>query len=373
MASEPGTLEQLVNAIAALFDPLRRNLVHDPLELLSELGISFPDVLAADPAFTNALETIAGSAAKMPDLLNQLTVAVAADDAGLKLKLDFDLIKLIRDLIDALTMVAGAIDAQKNSFPGLSPADVAQFAAELPKRLLDYLVVHQLERLPSLSAGLDFVGIIERTPLSAGSLDPFKPPFTLRQLHLGAIADFLKTPGKVLEDRYAWGAAGFDGRALLAKLEKLALELGLPAVYTDVGVPTLDVMFLEVQPKTDVVPPGLRMRLHSPLKADNAFSTQGEQWTFEFKSSMQAPVQSVLTLVPDGTVTVTPPSGTLQGETQHGLRHQDDTRRGCVHSPRRSGQEPSGVSEVLGHSALAARVGRGREYRPWHYRARSRD
>jgi hypothetical protein len=321
VASEPGTLEQLVGLIGSLFGPLRRDIEEgEPLQVLAELGIAFPDTLAADPAFSNAIDTIATTAGKIPALLGQLTDAIEGEDTGLKLKLDFDLIKLIRDLIDALATVASAIDAKKASFPGLSPAEVGQFAAELPKRLLDHLVIRQLEGLPSLAAGLDFAGILERTPGNVGSVDPLKPPFTRAQLHLAGISDFLKAPGKVLETKYGWGAGGFDGRTLLPKLEKLALELGLPALYTDAGVPTLDVMFLEIQPKTDLAPPGLRMRLHSPLKGGNTFNAEGEQWVMEFNSAVQAPVQSVLILQPDGTFAVTPPSGTLQGEIHAAFR-----------------------------------------------------
>ena len=33
-----------------------------------------------------------------------------------------------------------------------------------------------------------------------------------------------------MENLYSWGTNGFDGRNLLQKLERLALELGLPAV-----------------------------------------------------------------------------------------------------------------------------------------------
>lgn len=321
MASEPGTLEQLVSAIASIFNPLRTHVEEgEPLQLLAELGIAFPASLATDPAFASAIDTIASAAGKLPEMVASLTAAIESDDHGTALKLDFDLIKQIRDLIDAVDTVANAIDAQQASFPGLTPAEVANFAAELPKRLLDYLVIHQLEGLPSLAAGLDFVGILDRTEQNAGSVNPLKPPFTRRQLHLGGISDLLKSPGTVLQARYGWGAPGFDGRALLPKLEKLALELGLPAIYTDAGVPTLDIVFLEIQPKTDVSPPGLRMRLHSMLKSGNTFTVEGEQWALEFGSDVQVPVQSVLTLQPDGTFTISSPSAAVQGQVHASFR-----------------------------------------------------
>lgn len=314
MAGQPGTFEQLLSALATTFRPLRDHIDEgDILLLFGELGIEFPDALASDPAFANALTTIANAARNLPTLVGSLTASVDASNQGATLQADAGLVTTIRDLIVSFKTVAGAIDAQKGALPGLTPAEVSAFATALPKRLLEYLIVRQVEGLPSLSAGLDLAGVLERVDLQVGSVDPLRPPFTRRSLHLGAIADALKAPGDLLKTKFGWGAAGFDGRALLQKLERLALENGLPAVYTDVGVPTLDVMFLEIQPKTDIAPPGLRIRLHSTLKDASGFTAEGDLWSFTFKNEVDLPVGSVLVLRPDGTFDLTPPSGQLQG------------------------------------------------------------
>src|SRR5262249_11844772 len=152
------------------------------------------------------------------------------------------------------------------------------------------------------------------TEQNVGSLDPLKPPFTRRELNLGALSNFLQKPGDVLQAKYGWGAGGFDGRALLQKVEKLALEMNLPAVYTATGTPTLDFMFLELQPKTDIAPPGIVLRLQSPLKANNTFKLESPLWVLEFGNDVKPPVGATLTLKPDGSFAIGSPSTSVQGK-----------------------------------------------------------
>ncbi len=327
MATEPGTLEQLARALAGIFTPLRLRVEDGTvLELLAELGIEFPDALAADPAFTNALTNLATVSGALPDQVEALLAAIEADDQVQAVTVTIAIIQAVRELIVDTSTVADAIEAQQGSFPGLPPGDVAAFAGTLPKRLLDYLLIIQVEEgLRPLAAGLDFIGVFERSPGNVGSTDPLRPPFLKRELRLGGIPDFLTSPSEVVKTRYGWGTPGFDGRALLQTLERLALELGLPAVYTDGAIPILDLMFLEIQPKTDISPPGLRLRLHSTLKAGDAFTIEGERWAFDFAAGVQAPVESVLVLATDGSFTLKPPSpGPLEGEVLVGFRTKPD-------------------------------------------------
>jgi hypothetical protein len=317
VADEPDTLEQLVSLLAGLFTPLRAHIEDGTtLQLVAELGIEFPDSLASDPAFTNALTTIASGATNLPALVDSLIAAVDSDDHGAALQIAIDLIKIVRDLIVSAAAVATAIDAKKATFPGLTPTEVEAFAADFPKRLVDYLIIRQVEdAMAPASATLDFIGVFERTEQNVGSTNPLKPPFIKRDLNLRGITDFITSPGAVLEAKYGWGAPGFDGRALLHKLETLANELGLPAVYTDTPTPTLDVMFLEVQPKTDVSPPGLRLRVHSMLKGGDTFTVDDPQWSMTFGSEVVVPVDAVLVVQPNGSFELTPPaaSGQVQG------------------------------------------------------------
>lgn len=309
MPTQPGTLELLVQALGRIFDPLRQRIEDGKLlELVAELGIEFPDSLASDQSFTNALSNLVDIAHDLPGLISSIIVAIEAENYGQVTQLSVDMINKVKEIVVDIETISNVIDAKKGAFPGLTPAEVEAFAEALPKRLLDYLMIRQIEdAMAPAAAGLDFIGVFQRTEENVGSTNPLKPPFTKRELNLSGISDFLNNPGDVMENLYGWGSAGFNGRALLKKLEKLALELGLPAVYTDTPTPTLDVMFLEIQPQPMTPVPGLRLRLHSTLKVGDALTIEDEQWAFDFANSVEAPVQAVLTVSPDGDFVFTPP------------------------------------------------------------------
>ncbi|MDF0645215.1 MAG: hypothetical protein P0111_14385 [Nitrospira sp.] len=320
MPGEPGTIDNLVSGLAGVFSPLREHIEDGTtLDLLAELGIQFPNSLTSDPGFSNAVQSISAALVSLPELTRSLSAAVEADDQATAVQAAFQIIKRIADLIAGFTTVANAIKA--NSYPGLAPADVNAFADALPKRLVEYLVIRQTEdALPVAAASLDFIGVFSRTRNNVGSPDPTKPPFTKRELHLGAISDLFKSPGDLLRAKYGWGNPGFDGRDLLRKLETLSLEMGLPALYTDGPVPTLDLVFLEIQPKTDVSPPGLRVAVHEPLKGASTFTTGGPEWSLEFATEAQAAVAAALILQSDGSFAITSPSAPVQGTMQATFR-----------------------------------------------------
>jgi uncharacterized protein DUF6603 len=307
--TQPGTLEQLAQALGKIFDPLRQRIEDGQLlELVAELGIDFPDSLVSDQSFTNALSNFVDIAQDLPGLISSIIAAIEAENYGQVTQLSVDMINKVKDLVVDIETISNVIDAKKGTFPGLTPAEVEAFAEALPKRLLDYLMIRQIEdAMAPAAAGLDFIGVFQRTEENVGSTNPLKPPFTKRELNLSGISDFLNKPGDVMQNLYGWGSAGFNGRALLQKLEKLALELGLPAVYTDTPTPTLDVMFLEIQPQPMTQVPGLRLRLHSTLKVGDTLTIEEDQWAFDFSSSVEAPVEAVLTVSPDGDFVFTPP------------------------------------------------------------------
>src|SRR5690606_29967522 len=215
-----------------IFTPLRE-AVEDGrvLELFAELGITFPPSLAGDAAFANAFSDIVSIAKDFPEDIAALARAVADEDTGPILELTPGVLSDVKDLIVDIDTVAATIEAKKATFPGLTPAEVSAFASALPGRLFDYLVIRQFEdNLPSVAAALDFVGVFERSRENVGSADPLRPPFVRRELNLAGITAFLKSPGEVLRSRYGWGEAGFDGKVLLRTLERLALDLNLPAL-----------------------------------------------------------------------------------------------------------------------------------------------
>jgi hypothetical protein len=315
MASETGPLQELLTALAKAFEPLRQAIDEgDVLTLFAELGLEFPDELAADPGFSASIDAIGALLNALPEQVEALAAAIEAEDAGAIFSATVALVDSIRLAVTAFDGLAGAIDARKNSLPGLTPQDVEDFAAGLPKRLIDYVVIRQAETgVPSIGAALDFIGVFDRVEKNTGSVDPLKPPYVERGINPRGAIDFLKSPGDVLRDRYDWGAAGFDGSLLFAKLEKLAQEMGVPALFTPAPVPTLDLLLVSATPRSDVSPPGIELALAEPIKAGNSFTVSGEAWEFVFAADAEIDVGSTMLVKPNGDVAVSPPSGDVTG------------------------------------------------------------
>ena len=316
MNNQPGTLELIASEIAKIFAPLEETINSGQvLQLFAELGIQFPESLATDTNFSNALSGLATLAGTLPQLIVDLSQAVSTEDYSTIVQKLVELSSKFKSLIDNFETVADTIAAQRNSLPGLTPSEVEDFASSLPARLADYLLIHYVEdNMPPLAVMLDFIGIFERTEKNVGSTNPLKPSYIERKLNGGNITAFLQSPSDQLETLYGWGSNSFDGKVLLPKLEKLALELGLPALYTEVGTPTLDVMFLEVQPKTDVDPRGIILLLTAVLKAGQTFTLKRDQWELEFGAEIAAPLGSSLIIQPNANLVFEPPSGEISGE-----------------------------------------------------------
>lgn len=316
MSGSPGTIEVIAGEIAKVFIPLEERIKSGQvLRLMAELGIQFPQSLASNSGFSSALSGLAGIAGELPNIAANLAKAIKDDDYAALTKALVDLATRFKNIIDHFDTVATAIDAQKNSLPGLNPSDVADFASALPGRLADYLLIRYVEDgLAPLAVTLDFFGIFKRTPKNVGSTDPNKPPYLERELVGGNISEFLKSPPALLQNLYGWGGNSFDGKTLLKKMERLALELGLPAVYTETGVPTLDLMFLEIKPKTDINPKGLILLVTALLKAGKTFTLENDPWKLEFGAELEAPVDAALTIQPNGTLSLKPPAGDISGE-----------------------------------------------------------
>ena len=315
MTARPGSLQELLTALTKILQPLEEAIVSDDvLVLLAELGIEFPSELADDPGVASAIDNIGSLIATLPDKVEVLDAALDSEDFAAIASVTVELIDAIRRAIHYFDTLASAIDARKNSLPGLTPQEVTDFVTGLPRRLIDYLVIRQAETgLPAVGVALDFIGLFDRVEKNVGSTNPLKPAYIERSINVGGAFDFLASPSDVLKNRYQWGAAGFDGSILFAKAEKLALELGLPAIYTPAPTPTLDLMFLTLEPRTDLSPPGIQIDLNEPLKAGTELKIPGDSWELVFAADAQIDVGSIARVTPAGDVSITPPAGELAG------------------------------------------------------------
>lgn len=312
-----GTLERVAISLARLLAPLEERMqAGEARLLLAELGLQFPPTLDANSSFRNALQTSATNLRELLPLIGQLIDKIKAEDIGGTISKGTELFTKVKNAVDGFTALANAV---KNAgpFPGITPTELNTFATELPGRLLDYIIIRNLEGIKGAAEALDFIGAVERIPRNVGSADPAKPPFTERKLRVDQLMNFLKGPGEHLKTLYQWGNPGFDGVALLSKSQKLLNSAGVPAIF-DQGVvpPVLDLAVFEVLPKLDVNPKGIIVRLSDEIRVDKSRPFTQDDFKVEVAFNGELKAATSLTIQPNGNLTFKPPTGTMAGRTE---------------------------------------------------------
>ena len=314
MPEPPGTLEKIAKGLAHLVDPLGDRLAAGEIRfLLAELGLQFPPSLETNAAFTNATKAAAQSVQQMRPLVAQLIAAIAANNVPQILARAIELGNAIRIVVEQIGNAANTLKAAGAGM-GIPPAELNQFADELPGRLLEYLVVRRLEAVPGLAEAVEFTGGLERTEHPA--VDSQHPAFTTRRLQIDDLTKFVQNPLEQLKNRYQWGAPGFNGTMLLQTVQRLLSKAGVPSVLDTSGpLPVLDALVFEITPKTDVNPPGLLITIADTIAIDNAAPFKQDDWELRFVQNAQLAVGAQLVLQPNDGVTFVPPSGQVQGDT----------------------------------------------------------
>ena len=312
MAGTSGTLETIGEALAAIFRPIEDRLrAGDVRLLLAELGLSFPAAIDADAGLSSAMQSAVQRIQDIPPIIAALESAIQSDNTAQIVAKGLELANAVLTLVKAVEQVANAVKALAGT--GIPAAELNQFASELPGRIIDYLIVRNLEGIPGAAESLDLIGIVERTKVPA--VDAQHPAFTRRKLHLDQLTAFLSSPLNQLKALYQWGDPAFTGLPLLQKMANLLAGAGVPAVLDTSGpVPALDFIFVEVTPKLDIDPKGLLIKVIQPLGADTAQPFVQDDWQLQTQLNLQLVTGLQLILQPNDGVTLMPPSGTVQGD-----------------------------------------------------------
>ncbi len=216
--------------------------------------------------------------------------------------------------MEGIDQLAGGIKTLSGP-SGIPASDLNAFAAELPQKLFDYLLITNLESLPWVVETLELAGIASRKIQNAGSVDPAQPPYLERVFHLDKLGSFLKSPIAQLEQLYDWGLSSFDGSKLLPVLERVLQNAHAPAILdTSVTPPVLDIMIGEIKANTDVDPPGLEFRLVDNMKVVGAPSFAQDDWRIEAVIQNELQVNSRILVEPDGKVSLIPPAPVSSGK-----------------------------------------------------------
>ena len=316
MAEQNGTLESIALALTTLIRPLEDRLSSGQVRLLfAELGLQFPASLDSITPVTDAAENIVTLVQQLADKAIELVDLIDGDDIGAIISKSLEVINLVKKCFEGVEKLATALK-NAGAATGVAIGDLNTFANELPQCLLDYLIARNLETITGFAEVIEFTGLLERTEENVGSVDPTKPPFTKREIHIDQFLNFLKSPLDYLKAKYGWGSPTFDGNVLLDTFQHLLNEAGAPAILdTSVNPHVLDLYFVEISPKTDIDPKGLSIKVADTFDLDNTTTFTQDDWKLEFQFNGQLGVGAELIIQPNDKITFKPPSGQVQGDS----------------------------------------------------------
>jgi hypothetical protein len=294
MSEERGTLEALVGQLALLLSPLTSLTPEGAPVFFLELGLPLDEGDAAQ--IGGALGKVTTNLGSLIELGIEIERAVEDEDWS----------KVVEKAIAAIDRIAKLIDfvQLEGALGGLNLPGANALLASFSQRLLDYLLARYLTRATAVSQVLQLTGILERVDHNVGEFELAKPFYTTDHFHFGRIGGWLSNPGNQLAELYDWGKPGFDGKKLLAMLDRVAAELGLPSLY-DAGGPVLDLVAVEVVPRTDLNPRGVQVRLKDALRK-GALEFGARDWTFTLGLDANVAADTEIVVRP-GSISVKPP------------------------------------------------------------------
>jgi hypothetical protein len=291
-----GTLALLAMQAGRFFGPLQMRLRPETiLSVFTELGTAFPIELSENSGFRGSVISSETSLEGLRNFLVQLATAIETNDPSAIFAVMEDATDSFDAVENSLDAIAAALIAAGPGIPGFSQSEVNAFAADLPTRLLHWSAVTYMEEAsPEFASLFDLFGVIDRIEEQVGSTDPKRPQFTRMRLHLDELPDMLFSPFGVLEARYGFGTAGFDGAALFTRLESILSRTGLP-VLNEPGV-GLDVVFAQLVADPSVSPPALTFNLRT--RFDQEFELSSPPLTATMTARLNAPAGAALTFEP---------------------------------------------------------------------------
>ena len=295
--SNAGTLDLAAIELSKLLRPLATESATPAKTkaFFAQMGFALTDAQVA--AISGPLNTAATATTDLIGIITDLVAAIETDNVGTIVTKGVEAIQKIGDVLNAIP----TLGTQLGGIVG-QPAD------KTAKRIFDFLLYEYLQSgQREVNDLLDFLGVLDREEHNEDSLDPNNPPFTIVAYHVGKLGDWMSDPRGTAEGLFA------DPAALFERAERILAGQGLPVLFTT-PPPMLDVVFLEVTPKTSA-PVGLILSVKSPIATVAQTINLGTDARAEIKLAFQIPKDTSIKLLTDGTVDFTPPAAqTLAGD-----------------------------------------------------------
>jgi hypothetical protein len=312
---QAGTLERLAALLAAILVPIASRLSDGQiLATLAELGVQFPAALVTDPTITPARKQIISSAEQLEPLVANLATAIEAGQVPQIVAAGVAVTDQCTKLIASFSQLAIALQSAGPGLPGISAAQVTGLVTDLPRKLLDLLLLNVLDLSPVAGALATVFGVVERDYQPGDPNDPTKPPFEQVTVHLERLPATVTNPVQQLTDLYQWGQPGFDAMALFTAMEAALAYLGYPVLLQPPGggnPAILQAFAVDLQPA--VPGPGLQLDIVMPASLNQTFTFPVSPPTWTANVQAQAAIQIGLTgqIRPPFDITLTPPGGSF--------------------------------------------------------------
>ncbi|HEU4399517.1 MAG TPA: DUF6603 domain-containing protein [Actinomycetota bacterium] len=253
MSEEP-SIARLAGEMGAVVESLAPILAsEDALDRFArdELGVDAPRALAAlglDPG-------VIGAVSSALDALGEVLDDDDPDPSQVLLR-SGALVAVVAVAIEHVVTAAG------HAGDGQDPAFLAatRLAEQFPRRLLDWLVVEQLEeRSPATVDALRVLGVVEVEPVP-----PDPPSFTTEHIHRAThpktLVTLITDPARWWRETYGWGGDEPRLDTFLRRLFDLGASLGMPVELAGEDLHRLE-RFGATVPDLDEADPPLALRL----------------------------------------------------------------------------------------------------------------
>jgi hypothetical protein len=332
VSNEAGALEILARFFGESLSPLKDRLQAGQVgDLFEDLGIRPPDgFLAGIGAIGNAVNAANDLSNTLPPLATAINAA-RGDDLGSIAALINAGAQTTTKIVALITAIKNTADAIQAAAAALTPAQRATleaFATQLPQRLMEYLILANIERkAPRAVSLLALAGIAEDVIDPGDRNDPLRIPHRARRLHLDAIGHLAQDPVGFFTTLYGWGTPAFDGTELLARVANVLDAADLPVTFLrPPGQPAvLEALLVRASVDRDPgdpgAPPGLWVRARRAATADFRNATPiGGSWSFvvDAKARFEAGLEGGF--FPSGRLVLAPPTGTAEAEVSAGFR-----------------------------------------------------
>ena len=239
-------------------------------ELAEQFGLAvapLTDALESDGAFTELMVNLGWTMTSIPGALAQLQAPAKAieelvEDGEIDAATSAQLMQSIGSALAAISNLGSA-----TGLPGT--VDPAQFVADFPRQLVDYLAVeYLLDYQPRIGALLKLAGVIR---LEAKGPDGQRPPFVRRIIAWEDIARVFDDPAAIFRDAYRFGQHDFDAESFIDNVADAAQAFGIDVLYD--RVPDAIRTVLE---QGSTVPQPYRGYVRAPLAAAGSGDTNVE-------------------------------------------------------------------------------------------------